>query len=215
MPNGSAAVPSLPWQACFSAALTLQKGQWSEPDLPGDPLLRPPQAKGPLAACRQGCAPPEPTPLAPGSPMLGCWWVEEAGRDWLSLLLASGEKLMLPGKGGRGRSCGALCQSPPCGKGRESGCSGAAVVAVMPGLRPRSPSEPPPLLVSGLAFFSSVGADANVTTGHGTEGLTCGTAENCMGKAAALVPGCSGELASLDGRCGGEGWDGGWAGCFV
>lgn len=147
--------------------------------------------------------------------MLGCWWVEEAGGDRLSLLLASGEKLMLPGKGGCGHSCGALCQSPPCGKGQESGCGGAVVVAVMPGLWLGSPPKPPPLLVSGLAFFSCVGADANVTASHGTEGLTCGAAENCTGKAAALVPGCSGEPALLDGRCGGEGWAGGWAGCFV
>ncbi|XP_010573905.1 PREDICTED: probetacellulin [Haliaeetus leucocephalus] len=41
-------------------------------------------------------------------------------------------------------------------------------------------------LASGLAFFSCVGADANVTAGHGTEGLTCGTAENCTGNVTQL-----------------------------
>lgn len=34
----------------------------------------------------------------------------------------------------------------------------------------------------GLAFFSCVDADTNVTTGHGTEGLACGGAEGCTGK---------------------------------
>ncbi|XP_074894484.1 probetacellulin isoform X1 [Buteo buteo] len=38
----------------------------------------------------------------------------------------------------------------------------------------------------GLAFFSCVGADANVTAGHGTEGLTCGAAENCTGNVTQL-----------------------------
>ncbi|XP_026703696.1 probetacellulin [Athene cunicularia] len=40
--------------------------------------------------------------------------------------------------------------------------------------------------VSGLAFVSCVGADANVTTGHSTEGLTCSTAESCMGNVTQL-----------------------------
>ncbi|XP_042652947.1 probetacellulin [Tyto alba] len=41
-------------------------------------------------------------------------------------------------------------------------------------------------LASGLAFFSSVGADANVTAGHDVEGLACGTAESCTGNATQL-----------------------------
>lgn len=43
-------------------------------------------------------------------------------------------------------------------------------------------APPPSCLrcVPGLAFF--VGADTNVTAGHGTEGLTCGTAKGCTGK---------------------------------
>ncbi|XP_066405441.1 probetacellulin isoform X1 [Molothrus aeneus] len=36
-------------------------------------------------------------------------------------------------------------------------------------------------LASGLALFSCVGADTNVTAGHGTEGLSCGTAKACTG----------------------------------
>lgn len=39
-----------------------------------------------------------------------------------------------------------------------------------------------PRCVSGLTLFSCVGADTNVTAGHGTEGLTCGTAKGCTGK---------------------------------
>ncbi|XP_059699602.1 probetacellulin isoform X2 [Haemorhous mexicanus] len=33
----------------------------------------------------------------------------------------------------------------------------------------------------GLALFSCVGADTNVTAGHGAEGLSCGTAKGCTG----------------------------------
>ncbi|KAK4818326.1 hypothetical protein QYF61_011082 [Mycteria americana] len=40
--------------------------------------------------------------------------------------------------------------------------------------------------VSGLAFFSCVGADVNVTAGHGTEGLACGVAESCTGNVTQL-----------------------------
>ncbi|XP_014816391.1 PREDICTED: probetacellulin isoform X2 [Calidris pugnax] len=38
----------------------------------------------------------------------------------------------------------------------------------------------------GLAFFRCVGADANVTAGHGTEGLACGVAESCTGNVTQL-----------------------------
>ncbi|XP_009468822.1 PREDICTED: probetacellulin, partial [Nipponia nippon] len=41
-------------------------------------------------------------------------------------------------------------------------------------------------LASGLAFFRCVGADANVTAGHGTEGLACGVAESCTGNVTQL-----------------------------
>ncbi|XP_051660809.1 probetacellulin [Manacus candei] len=41
-------------------------------------------------------------------------------------------------------------------------------------------------LASGLAFFSCVGADANVTAGHGTEGLTCDAAKGCTGNGTQL-----------------------------
>ncbi|XP_074721249.1 probetacellulin [Strix uralensis] len=41
-------------------------------------------------------------------------------------------------------------------------------------------------LASGLAFFSCVDADANVTASHSTEGLACGTAESCMGNVTQL-----------------------------
>ncbi|XP_062350020.1 probetacellulin [Cinclus cinclus] len=41
-------------------------------------------------------------------------------------------------------------------------------------------------LASGLAFFSCVGADTNVTAGHGTEGLTCGTGKGCTGNGTQL-----------------------------
>lgn len=173
-------------------------GFWSPPnpgssngavrELPGEP----PPGRRLLAACRQGCA-PETHLAASWPPMPACRWVGEAGGDRLSLLLPPGEKLMLPGKGGGGRSCGALCRSPPCG------CGGAVVV--MPGfIRPGS--EPPPLL-PGLAFFSCVGADANVTAGHGAEGLACGGAEGCSGKDA------RGERRrwTAAGRRGGEGRD--------
>ncbi|XP_068045333.1 probetacellulin isoform X1 [Anomalospiza imberbis] len=39
---------------------------------------------------------------------------------------------------------------------------------------------------SGLAFFSCAGADTNVTAGHGTEGLSCGTAKGCTGNGTQL-----------------------------
>ncbi|XP_009894282.2 probetacellulin [Dryobates pubescens] len=42
------------------------------------------------------------------------------------------------------------------------------------------------VLASGLAVLSGVGADANVTTGHGTEGPICGTAEGCTGNVTQL-----------------------------
>ncbi|KAM4781287.1 probetacellulin isoform 1-T1 [Cyanocitta cristata] len=37
---------------------------------------------------------------------------------------------------------------------------------------------------TGLAFF--VGADTNVTAGHGTDGLTCGSAKGCTGNGTQL-----------------------------
>ncbi|OPJ89884.1 probetacellulin [Patagioenas fasciata] len=41
-------------------------------------------------------------------------------------------------------------------------------------------------LASGLAFFSCVGADTNVTAGHGTDGLSCSAAESCTGNVTQL-----------------------------
>ncbi|XP_061319732.1 probetacellulin isoform X1 [Pezoporus flaviventris] len=41
-------------------------------------------------------------------------------------------------------------------------------------------------LASGLALFGCVGADTNVTTDHGMEGFTCGTARSCMGNVTQL-----------------------------
>ncbi|XP_015479506.1 probetacellulin isoform X1 [Parus major] len=41
-------------------------------------------------------------------------------------------------------------------------------------------------LASGLAFFSCVSADTNITAGHGTEGLSCGTAKACTGNGTQL-----------------------------
>ncbi|XP_068259608.1 probetacellulin isoform X1 [Nyctibius grandis] len=41
-------------------------------------------------------------------------------------------------------------------------------------------------LASGLAFLTRVGADANVTAGHGTDGVTCGAAGSCTGNVTQL-----------------------------
>ncbi|XP_040441394.1 probetacellulin isoform X1 [Falco biarmicus] len=41
-------------------------------------------------------------------------------------------------------------------------------------------------LASGLAFFTCVGADTNVTASHGTEGLACDTAKGCTGNVTQL-----------------------------
>ncbi|XP_014740356.1 PREDICTED: probetacellulin [Sturnus vulgaris] len=41
-------------------------------------------------------------------------------------------------------------------------------------------------LASGLAFFSCVGADTNVTAEHGTEGLSCDTAKGYTGNGTQL-----------------------------
>uniref|UniRef100_A0A8C3NTF6 Probetacellulin n=1 Tax=Cyanoderma ruficeps TaxID=181631 RepID=A0A8C3NTF6_9PASS len=61
---------------------------------------------------------------------------------------------MLPAKGGRGRSCRSRCQRPPCRRGGAVGGAGAPPLSCL-------------LCLPGLAFFSCVGADTNVTAGHG------------------------------------------------
>ncbi|KAM6072862.1 probetacellulin isoform 2-T4 [Theristicus caerulescens] len=52
-------------------------------------------------------------------------------------------------------------------------------------------------LASGLAFFSCVGADTNVTAGHGTEGLACGAAESCTAEAAGSLLQVPGGVQAL------------------
>lgn len=74
--NRSAAVSSFPRPVHFSAALKprlFKKGSAAS-----QTSLHPPRAKGLLAACRRGCAPPKPTPLAPGPP---CWGIGGWGRQ--------------------------------------------------------------------------------------------------------------------------------------
>ena len=112
-PNGSAAVSSLPWPVCFSAA------------------LKPRFSKNGSAGSRTPPWGPLPAPCLQRGP---------------------GEQLW-----------------------------------------PGSPSEPPHCCVAGLAFFGCVGADANVTAGHGAEGLSCGMAESCAGKGARGQPPARGE----------------------
>ncbi|XP_037991494.1 probetacellulin isoform X1 [Motacilla alba alba] len=48
------------------------------------------------------------------------------------------------------------------------------------------PGTARPVHQGGLAFFSCVGADTNVTAGHGPEGLSCGTAKGCTGNGTQL-----------------------------
>uniref|UniRef100_A0A8C3UWP5 Probetacellulin n=1 Tax=Catharus ustulatus TaxID=91951 RepID=A0A8C3UWP5_CATUS len=59
-----------------------------------------------------------------------------------------------------------------------------------PSLSPWGDAGGPPLshprYIPGLAFFSCVGADTNVTAGHGTEGLGCGSPKGCTGNGTQL-----------------------------
>lgn len=183
----------------------LQKGQSSVLDPPQGSLPASALGKDAAGCLQAGPCPPKTVPLAPAPCAVGRWWVEEAGGDRLSLFVAPGEKLMLPRKGGPWAQLQSPLPVPSLrrGPGERPQWGGGGDAGALAGL---------PLCISGLAFFSCVGADANVTAGHGTEGLACGTDKSCAGKVAVPVPawGCSGEPVVSDGSGAVRGSRSGW-----
>lgn len=101
------------------------KGHGSKQDLP---VASP--GKGAAGCLQAELCPPK---LAPLPPRLHAGALVGGGGGWGPAFPSppAWEKLMLPGKGGHGHSCGALYWSPPCSEGWETGGGGgdAGVVA--------------------------------------------------------------------------------------
>lgn len=151
------------------------------PDLSGDPSLHPPWAEEQLA----GLCGPSPTTLAPRPP---CWGVGGSSRRGPAFPSPGpGEKLMLQ------------LQSPlPAPSLSPWGDAGGPLLSH-------------PRYIPGLAFFSCVGADTNVTAGHGTEGLGCGSPKGCTGEG--VLGGARGAGSVGRERGSRPGWR--MSGCFV
>uniref|UniRef100_A0A8C0UEQ3 Probetacellulin n=1 Tax=Cyanistes caeruleus TaxID=156563 RepID=A0A8C0UEQ3_CYACU len=124
------------------------------PDLPGDPSPHPPWPEEQLPVL---CG-PNPTRLPPRPPRWGAGgWRRQAGTATVPS----------PGPGGKADASSrggpwAQLQGPwPAPSLWRCGGAGA-------------PPPSCPRCLPGLAFFSCVSADSNITAGQGTEGLSCG-----------------------------------------